>query len=187
MGESTFLLSRRQYPDSKLTNTLETDNVPPTTAMVERWKSFFFFFFFFWNIWEILYKSRFKCHGNNSDAILSKTSWHSAEDLKYSGSLGQMGPYAVESRYLEVQGSLWNSSRYPYRDTSNLQNWGKNKIEQPHFTNEYVIWLLKLEIYWILEKRINCSWGANSPLFQNILLPVVRFPCKNKDQIFTSR
>ena len=24
----------------------------------------------------------------------------------------------------------------------------KKKLEQPHFTNKYVIWLLKLEIYW---------------------------------------
>ena len=29
----------------------------------------------------------------------------------------------------------------------------------------------------IVEKRRNCSWGAISPLFHNILLPVLRLPC----------
>ena len=33
----------------------------------------------------------------------------------------------VDSRYLEFQGTLWNTSRYPYFDISELQNWGKNK------------------------------------------------------------
>ena len=28
----------------------------------------------------------------------------------------------VDSRYLEVQGTLWNTSRYPYLDLSDLQN-----------------------------------------------------------------
>ena len=32
----------------------------------------------------------------------------------------------VDSRYLELQGTLWNTSRYPYLDISDLQNWGKN-------------------------------------------------------------
>ena len=32
----------------------------------------------------------------------------------------------VDSRYLEFQGTLWNTSRYPYIDISDLQNWGKN-------------------------------------------------------------
>ena len=49
---------------------------------------------------------------------------------------------AVDSRYLEIQGTLWNTSRYPYLDTSDLQNWGKQWIEQPFLINEYVIWLL---------------------------------------------
>ena len=39
----------------------------------------------------------------------------------------------------------------------------------------------------IVEKRRNCSLGVISPLFHNILLPVVRFSCLNRDQIFTSR
>ena len=33
----------------------------------------------------------------------------------------------VDSRYFEVQGTVWNSSRYPYFDISDWQNWGKNK------------------------------------------------------------
>ena len=34
--------------------------------------------------------------------------------------------FTVDSRYLEFQGTLWNTSRYPYLDISDLQNWGKN-------------------------------------------------------------
>ena len=30
--------------------------------------------------------------------------------------------YTVDSRYLEVQGTLWNTSRYPYLDISDFQN-----------------------------------------------------------------
>ena len=33
--------------------------------------------------------------------------------------------YTVDSRYLEVQGTLWNTSRYPYFDISDLRNWEK--------------------------------------------------------------
>ena len=33
--------------------------------------------------------------------------------------------YTVDSRYLEVKGTIWNTLRYPYLDISNLQNWGK--------------------------------------------------------------
>ena len=40
----------------------------------------------------------------------------------------------VDSRYLEVEGTLWNTSRYPYFDISDVQNWGKyqsnNQISQ---------------------------------------------------------
>ena len=32
----------------------------------------------------------------------------------------------VDSRYLQLQGTLWNTMRYPYLDISDLQNWGKN-------------------------------------------------------------
>ena len=39
--------------------------------------------------------------------------------------------YTVDSRYLEFQGTLWNTSRYPYFDISDLRNWGKQLIEQP--------------------------------------------------------
>ena len=53
----------------------------------------------------------------------------------------------VDSRYLEFQGTHWNTSRYQYFDISELREWGKQQIDQPHLTNEYLIWLLKLEIY----------------------------------------
>ena len=55
--------------------------------------------------------------------------------------------HTVKSRYLEFQGTLWNTSRYPYLDISDLQNWGKI-IRTTTFNNIYVIRLLKLEIYW---------------------------------------
>ena len=42
--------------------------------------------------------------------------------------------YTVDSRYLEVEGTFWNTSRYPYFDISEVQNWGKyqsnNQISQ---------------------------------------------------------
>ena len=31
----------------------------------------------------------------------------------------------VDSRYLEVEETLWNTSRYPYFDISDVQNWEK--------------------------------------------------------------
>ena len=31
----------------------------------------------------------------------------------------------VDSRYLEVEGTRWNTSKYPYFDISDVQNWGK--------------------------------------------------------------
>ena len=33
----------------------------------------------------------------------------------------------VDSRYLEVEATLWNTSRYPYFDISDFQNLGKYK------------------------------------------------------------
>ena len=42
--------------------------------------------------------------------------------------------YTVDSRYLEFDWTLWNTSRYPYFDISDVQNWGKyqsnNQISQ---------------------------------------------------------
>ena len=43
----------------------------------------------------------------------------------------QLGPITVGSRYLEVQGTLWNNSRYPYLDITALQNWGRYKPNNP--------------------------------------------------------
>ena len=33
--------------------------------------------------------------------------------------------YTVDSDYLEFQGTLWNTSRYPYLELPELQKWGK--------------------------------------------------------------
>ena len=54
----------------------------------------------------------------------------------------------VDSRYLELQGTLWNTSRYPYFDISDLRNWGKQLIEQPLLTEWMCNLTPKLEIYW---------------------------------------
>ena len=54
----------------------------------------------------------------------------------------------VDSRYLELQGTLWNTSRYPYFDISDLRNWGKQLIEQPPLTEWTCNLTPKLEIYW---------------------------------------
>ena len=57
-------------------------------------------------------------------------------------------------------------------------------------SNNHISCNLTLEVRYIeniVEERRNCSLGAISPLFHNILLPVVRFSCLNRDQIFTSR
>ena len=73
----------------------------------------------------------------------------------------------------EVQGTLSNTSWYPYSDISDLQNWRKMNR-----TTTFHKWVCNLtpevkDIMKILWKR----GGAISPHFHNILLPVVRFPC----------
>ena len=52
----------------------------------------------------------------------------------------------VDSRYLEIQGTLWNTLRYPYFDISDLRNYGKQLIEQPPLTEWIFNLTLKLEI-----------------------------------------
>ena len=62
--------------------------------------------------------------------------------------------WAIYSLYLEVQGTLWNTSRYPYLDISGLRNWGKQLIEQPPFFNRLTMYLTpKLEIYWFYSGK----------------------------------
>ena len=56
--------------------------------------------------------------------------------------------YTVDSRYLEIQGTLWNTPRYPYFDIADLRNWGKQIIEQPPLTEWIFNLTPKLEIYW---------------------------------------
>ena len=40
---------------------------------------------------------------------------------------------------------------------------------------------------WTLEVRDIVKIGAISPLFHNIMFPVIRFSCLGRDQILTSR
>ena len=61
---------------------------------------------------------------------ISVTFAHLLVDLKkVFGKLILKFPIAtIDSRYLEVKGTLWNTSRYPYFDISDFQNWGKYKL-----------------------------------------------------------
>ena len=68
--------------------------------------------------------------------------------------------------------------------TSTYQIWG---IEEKNKSNNHKVTISKQKcnltpevkryIENIVEKRRNCSLGAISPLFHNILIPVVRYPC----------
>ena len=49
---------------------------------------------------------------------------------------------------MKHQGTPWNSSRYPDLDISDLQNWGKQLIEQPPLTEWIFNLIPKLETYW---------------------------------------
>ena len=51
--------------------------------------------------------------------------WNQNEEYTISG-LEFYGD-TVDSRYLELEGTLWNTSKYPYFDISDFQNWGKYK------------------------------------------------------------
>ena len=44
--------------------------------------------------------------------------------------------------------TLWNTSRYPYIDISDLRKWGKQLIEQPLLTEWICNLTPKLELYW---------------------------------------
>ena len=54
----------------------------------------------------------------------------------------------VDPRYLEIQGTLWNTSRYPYFDKSDLRTWEKQLMEQPPLTEWICNLTPKLERYW---------------------------------------
>ena len=70
--------------------------------------------------------------GGVQGSVKSKSSWLRARDCVYT----------VDSRYLELQGTLWHTSRYPYFDISDLRNWGKQLIEQPPLTE----WICNLTL-----------------------------------------
>ena len=62
-----------------------------------------------------------KCFAQDSDCFLAALL---LRPLVY-GKILTLLSTTVDSRYLEVEGTLWNTSRYPYFDISDLQNWGK--------------------------------------------------------------
>ena len=55
----------------------------------------------------------------------SRARWGSSFWAVSSGST--LPSTTVDSRYLEVEGTLWNTSRYLYFDISDFQNWGKDQ------------------------------------------------------------
>ena len=69
--------------------------------------------------------------------------------------------------HIEVQGTLWNTARYPYLDIWDLQNWGKiNRTTT--FPNEIINWLLKvLKILWKRE--------GIAPFFHNNFILLLQF------------
>ena len=88
----------------------------------------------------------------------------------------------VDSRYLEFQGTLWNTSNIR---TSTYQICRiEEKIIRTASFNKYICnWTPEVrDILKILWKR-----GEIAPLFHNIFLPVVRYSCLSRDKIFTSR
>ena len=76
-------------------------------------------------------------------SVLGKTQWWA---LIRKLQLNKL--YTVDSHYLEIQGTLWNTSRYPYFDISDLRNWGKQLIKQPLLTKWIFNLTVKLEMYW---------------------------------------
>ena len=78
----------------------------------------------------------------------------------------------IDSCYLKFQGTLWNTSRYPYLDISDFQNWGK--IIQTTTFNKYVCnWTLDVrDILKILWKR-----GEIAPYEQFLHFSTIFFTC----------
>ena len=74
----------------------------------------------------------------------------------------------VDSRYLEFQGTLWNTSRYPYFDISDLRNSGKQLIEQPPLTDWICNLTPELKIYWKY-----CGRGEIAPKEQFLLFSTI--------------
>ena len=85
--------------------------------------------------------------------------------------------HTVDFRYLEVEGNLWNTSRYPYFDISDLQNWGKYQ----NWTTKFHKWTCNLtplvrNICWkYCGKGENLLLMGNFSSYPQYLLPDVRF------------
>ena len=108
----------------------------------EKYQNFYLKTFSFW--WWIFF-----IFLNRHDFVMIWTlRWNGYEDKEYSRM------FNIQSTLvLEIQGTLWNTSRYPYFDISDLRNWEKQLIEQPP-----LIWLPSYRyIEDIVEKRRNCS------------------------------
>ena len=73
--------------------------------------------------------------------------------------------HTVDSHYLEIQGTLWNTSRLPYFDISDLWNRGKQLIEQPPLTEWICNLTPKLEIYWKCGKEEKLLLRSNFSSF----------------------
>ena len=71
--------------------------------------------------YNVIFGIHVRIDNDKIDAILSDAKIRHGQER-------QVILYTVDSRYLEFQGTLWNTSRYPYLDISDLQNWGKNNL-----------------------------------------------------------
>ena len=96
--------------------------------------------------------------------------------------------YTVDSRFLEAQGTLWNTSNFPYFDIPDLRELRITINRTTIFNmNEYVIWRLrdKLKILW---KRGEIAPKEQFLLFSTIFCCLLVDLCgKTGARFFTSR
>ena len=111
--------------------------------------------------------------------MTSKTNTHIHKCIKWSlsyriplftCSLGATGLLDVKcleqsSRHLEVRGTLWNTSRYPYLDTSDLQNW---REKSNNHISQWICNLTPVDILKLLWKR-----GEIAPYEQFLLFSTI--------------
>ena len=89
-----------------------------------------------------------------------------------------------------MQGTLWNTSRYPYLDISDLRNWGKQLIEQPPLTEWICTCNLtpKLVIYWkYYGKEEKLLLRSNFSVFQQYFVCLLVDLCVKTGTRFSFR
>ena len=125
--------------------------------------------------------------------FLKATSHHEVPGSNPAGAGFSLWLYrTVDSRYLKFQGTFWNTSRYPYFDISDLQNWVKIILTTTF--NKYICnWTLEVRDIFIIFiyffYTFNVKFKKNivekrSTIFHNIFYLLLDFMFY---QVFTSR